>query len=338
VQQIGGGIYQNNQVINYYGDNSYNNRIGGAVYDIEEWNNKLIIGGAFNRNNSGSCVSNIAWNNFRVSGAGWMAIDGGCDNNVNDLLVVGNILYITGSFLFCGLNPAGYNGGLYRGSIPTSKIARIDLGDNNRSWRNLGVGLSGGDGNALAWRGGVLYVGGAFTSAGGRIQTGGIARWRSDHWEDVVAKCRGNCDRAVNVLPYIGTLESPASVTRKPGNCPQLRNFGGRIYCIDTGLGRLAWFDANTWYQAADFAITTTGGIQNSVISRNATQSNLINVPSVSSDGANGANFASFDATNNQYAPSSGGFSITPNAMAAGSFIYPSMILASIVLILSFIF
>eukprot|EP01091_Cochliopodium_minus_P019074 TRINITY_DN78_c0_g1_i1.p1 TRINITY_DN78_c0_g1~~TRINITY_DN78_c0_g1_i1.p1 ORF type:complete len:902 (-),score=244.14 TRINITY_DN78_c0_g1_i1:30-2735(-) len=338
VQQIGGGIYQANNNFQYYGDNTYNNRVGGKVYDIEEWNDRLIIGGLFNRNNSGNCVSNIAWNKFRVAGAGWEAIDGGCDGQINDLLVVGNILYITGTFKFCGLNPSGYNGGLYRGSIPTNGIARIDLSDNKASWRNLGVGLAG-TGTSLAWRGGDLFVGGTFTNAGGRIASTGIARWRGNHWENVVAKCRGYCDRAVDVLPYIGVNPSQTADERKPVRCLNLRNYGGRIYCIDNGLNVLAWFDSNTWHQGGAINIASTG-FQNSLISRNGTNGALINVyATYTNGGANGANFATFDSNNLQYTPSHGGFSVSPSAMADGSFLRPSFILATfIVLIFAYLF
>jgi len=230
-------------------------------------------------------------------------------------LVVGNILYITGSFQYCGLNPAGYNGGLYRGSIPTNAIARIDLSDNNKSWRNLGVGLTGGVGYSLAWRGGDLFVGGTFGCAGGRISTSGIARWRGDHWLDVVAKCRGLCDRPVEVLPYISTTPSPASNSRKPAQCLNLRVFRGRVYCIDSAQN-LAWFDSNTWHKAAFFTVPSPSGFQNSIIGVNQTLQDYILVPSVSSVGADGANYAAFDSHNLQYAPSNGGFSKTPFAMA----------------------
>jgi len=242
------------------------------------------------------------------------------------------------SFQYCGLNPAGYNGGLYRGSVPTNAIARIDLSDNKRSWRNLGVGLTGGAGYSMAWRGGDLFVGGTFGSAGGRISTAGIARWRGDHWVDVVARCRGLCDRAVDVLPYISTTQSPASNSRKPGQCFNLRNYGGRIYCIDISANQLAWFDSNTWHQAGSYTVPTPSGFQNSVISRNGTNGAYISVSSVGSVGANGANYATFDSNNLQFTPSNGGFSQIPLAMADGSFIRPSVIVAIIVLIFSFLF
>ena len=338
IQQIGGGIYYTNEDPNYFGDSTYYNRVGGKVYDIEEWDDRLIIAGSFNRNNSGNCVSNIAWNKFRVTGAGWEAIDGGCDGKINDILLEGNILYITGTFLYCGLYPERYTGGLYRGSIPTSRIARIDLNDKNRSWRNLGVGING-EGTALAWRNGELFVGGSFTSAGGRISTAGIARWRKDHWRDVVAKCRGDCSRDVNVLPYIGTASSPASNSRKPGACSKLSNYDGRIYCIDSSASRLAYFTSDTWYRAADFTVTTATISQNSLIIRNDTNHRYILVPSTSATGSNGANFVAYDKNVIQFAPSHGGFSNTPTAMAEGNaLVIPKLLIFVVVIIISFFF
>jgi len=175
IGSIGGGLFQYNNNPYYYADNQYNNRIGGVVNDITEYNGYLYAGGLFNRNNTGYPLANIAAISFRTGGAGWIQVDGGCDGQIRDMLINGGKLYVTGSFFFCGLNSEGFiqNDGLYHGRVPTSKIAVIDLTLNPslQSWRPLGIGLQGGDGLALTWNRGQLYVGGAFSSAGGALNT-----------------------------------------------------------------------------------------------------------------------------------------------------------------------
>jgi len=297
------------------------------VYDFEENNNWLYAAGLFNRNASGACFSNVARIQYRKSGAWWQQVDGGCDGYIRDLLFDGNLLYATGNFQYCGLNTGSYNGNRVRGRVPTSYIAVINVGETPMSWRNLGSGLDG-IGYAMAKRGFDLFVGGLFNSAGGKLQTNGIARWNQGHWYDVVAKCRGLCDRPVNVFPYINNGDAPTPVQRRPTNCLQLRAYDGNVYCADGG-STLAVFSIDTWRQASTGtnANIVIQGIQNSLISRNGTIGNRISVPVAATTSANGNYYKTFDVNFYEVAPSYTGFSNPPWAMGSSSTITFSALL-----------
>jgi hypothetical protein len=312
---VGGGLYRYNNVPYYQSDNIYNNRVGGAVADITEWNGYLIAAGIFNRNNSGNALSNIAKIAFRVGGAGWIPIDGGCDNIVQDVLIQGNLLYATGKFSYCGLNSAGYTqtNGLNNGRNPTSGIAVIDLSldPSVQSWRPLGIGLQGGAGLAMAFYNGKLYVGGTFSSAGGVIASDGIASWDGNQWTSVVANCLGPCDRAVNVLPYNydPSSQTPTAAERKPARCVALTATNGNLYCVDAGLAALAWWDGSLWHQAGTF-IPSGAFIQNNIISNNGSNTgSVLLAGSSSQNSAGGYHYYSYNTGSNNYEPTFTGFS-----------------------------
>jgi hypothetical protein len=349
IGSVGGGLFYYNNVPFYQSDSIYNNRIGGNVLDLEEYNNYLYAAGLFNRNNSGNSLANIAAISYRTGGAGWIPVDGGCDNQINDILVVGSILYATGKFQYCGLNSAGYNSGnLFRGRVPTSYIAAIELDSNpaGNSWRPLGIGLQGGAGYAMTYRRGYLYVGGAFSNAGGVINSAGIAKWDGNSWSDVTSSCQGPCDRAApNRLPYIGTNIVPTAAARKPPACNALSTIQGNVWCIDTGAttstgplstGLLAWWDGSNWYQAGPLNVAS--GVQNSAIVNNQSRSSNILVPGSTKITSNGFNFFSWGIGTQNYEISFTGFSVQPSALAAGSLVVFSQLLVAFCLIVSFVF
>jgi len=341
INQVGGGLYYVNSNPSYGSDTYYNNRIGGNVYDFEERNNVLYAAGQFNRNNSGNALYNIAQINYRVNGAGWQQLDGGCDNIIRDLLVVGNLLYATGDFNFCGLLTDSYTGSQARGRIPASYIAVINLAESKPSWRNLGIGLDG-SGYAMAYRNGDLFVGGSFGNAGGKLYTSGIARWRGNHWVDVVARCRDVCDRPQNVFNYILGNPSPPPTSRLPSSCYQLRSFNGYIWCHDNVANKIAYFDSNTWYQGENFTLNVDPKISNTLIGNNGTQSNVYlfsgSASASTTYGPNGANLLSFQVDNNQIVPTYGGFSNQPNSFSSASFLVVSTVLLITILFVSYLF
>jgi len=295
----------------------YNNRIGGTVLDITEWNGYLIAAGLFNRNNSGNSLANIASIAFRIGGAGWIPIDGGCDSAVQDVLINGNLLYATGTFSYCGLNSAGYtqSNGLNNGRSPTSRIAVIDLSldPSVQSWRPLGIGLNGGNGRALAFYKGKLYVGGTFSSAGGALNTNGIASWDGTKWNNVVANCLAPCSIPVNVYPYDFDYV-PSAVERRPVNCFSLSSLNGNLYCIDSTTSVLAWYDGNLWHQTSNtnFGITiqTLPISQNNAIVNNGSNSkNILVTGTTSQNSAGNQHYYTFNTATNNYEPTFTGFS-----------------------------
>jgi len=260
---------------------------------------------------------------------------------------VNGVLYATGTFQYCGLNSAGYNSGsLFRGRVPTSYIAAIEIGSSpcGTSWRPLGIGLQAA-GYAMTYRRGYLYVGGAFTNAGGVINSQGIAKWSGSSWSDVTSACQSPCDRAApNRLPYIGCQMVPTAAQRKPKWCTALSTIQGNVYCIDTGpilpsfltTGVLAWWDGTYWFQAGN--LTVGNGIQNSAIVTNQSNSNNILVPGTAPITANAYNFFSWGTGTQNYEISFTGFSVRPTALAAGSLVVVSQLLVALCLIVSFVF
>jgi len=350
IGSVGGGLFFYNSQSFYQSDSIYNNRVGGVVNDLEEYNGYLYAAGLFNRNNSGNSLSNIATISYRTGGAGWTQVDGGCDQVINDILAVGSTLYATGSFQYCGLNSAGYNSGsLWRGRVPTAGIAAIEIGSSPTgvSWRPLGIGLQGGSGFAMAYRRGYLYVGGSFSSAGGVINSGGIARWDGNSWSDVTSQCQSPCDRAApNRIPYSGGVTNivPTAALRKPGSCNQLSTINGLLWCIDIGgsananfqTGVLSYWDGSNWFQTGSLIVAS--GIQNSVIVNNQSNTNNILVPASTVIGANGFNFFSWGTGTQNYEISFTGFSLQPTALAAGSLVVVSQFLVALLLLVSFVF
>lgn len=342
IGSVGGGLFQYNSIAFYQSDNVQNNRVGGIVNDLAEYNGFVYAAGLFNRNNSGNPLANIASISFRTGGAGWVHLDGGCDQVVNDILIRDGKLYATGAFQYCGLNPEGFKegDGLFRGRVPTSGIAVIDLDldPSLRSWRPLGIGLQGGaaTGNALAYRRGFLYVAGSFTSAGGYLFTTNLAKWDGNAWTDVLGICAGACDRPTNYLTYIGTAVVPnPSTNRRPLGCSALSTLQGNVYCIDSTNSVLAWYDGTYWHQAG--VLNVVRGVQNSVIVNNGSNANAILVAGNQDYNANGGNFFSWNPNNQNYEPSFTGFSTPANALASGSIVVVSQLLA-ICLLVAFMF
>jgi len=342
---VGAGLFQYNSINLYYSDAQNDNRIGGIVYDIDECNNYLYAAGQFNRNNSGNALANIARIAYTVGG-GWLSIDGGCDGIIYDIQFSGTLLYVTGSFSFCGLNPEGYTAtNLYRGRVPTSGIAVIDVSVNPSqwSWRPLGLGLQGtgtygsGIGCAMANKGGNIYVGGTFSSAGGALYTSGIARWDGTKWNSVVSVCQDYCSRdnpQTTYYPPTTYLSDPT--TRKPTRCNALRTLGSNVYCIDPTTNFLAWWDGNVWRRAGGLTISRNFPSQNSAIVYNGTQNNYIVLPGSAApiEGDVSPGFIAWNQATQNFESGFGGFSSTTLAQAtASSLIISQLILFAIILI-----
>lgn len=107
-------------------------------------------------------VNHIAkWN-----GTTWSGVGGGLDGPGFALAVVGQDLYVGGSFTNAG-------------GIRATNIARWD----GTNWSAVGLGI-GGPVSALTVIGTTLYVGGVFSSAGG-IPATNIAKWDGTNWSPV---------------------------------------------------------------------------------------------------------------------------------------------------------
>jgi len=125
----------------------------------------IYVGGRF-RNAGGSSADRIAkWN---ITTSTWSALGSGTNNYVLALAINGTDLYAGGSFSTAGGNSA-------------NRIAKWNI--TTSAWSALGSGLSGNsnEARAIAISGSDVYVGGAFTTAGG-VTVGRIAKWDGTSW------------------------------------------------------------------------------------------------------------------------------------------------------------
>ncbi len=142
-----------------------NNGVSGSVYSLAvDGSNNVYAGGIFavacgnTACNSGNLTLNriAQWN-----GSSWSALFNGVNNAVRALAVDGSNLYAGGSFsVVCG------NPNCNSGNVTVNNIAQW----NGSSWLALGSGTNDFV-YALRVRGRQLYVGGDFTTAGGKLST-----------------------------------------------------------------------------------------------------------------------------------------------------------------------
>ncbi len=138
------GVFEHVRALAVDGNNVF---IGGAFSDLK-------IGG-----NSNLVLNIVLWD--RATGT-WFRLGSGVNNTVRALTMIGNNLYVGGSFTTAGGGAA-------------SKIARWN---NTTGWSSLSSGLGGTDlqVSALNANGTNLYVGGKFTTAGPTLANN-VARW-----------------------------------------------------------------------------------------------------------------------------------------------------------------
>jgi len=153
-----------------FGQMAWNEVGGGAdnvVTSMLEYGGELYIGGKFVTTGSSSIPYLCRWN-----GSGWSSFGLGVNGEVKAMTIYNGELHIGGNFTTAG------------GTI-VNHVAKWD----GSTWSALGAGITGpGFGEyavaALEVHDGELYVGGAFTGAGG-IPLKNIARWDGSSWDSV---------------------------------------------------------------------------------------------------------------------------------------------------------
>lgn len=156
----------------------------------------LFAGGEFsvaiNAVGDSSETANIAV----YSNGSWSSVGGGVDGLVYALKYHGGILYVGGDFRMA------YNGD--DDSVAVSGIAAW----NGREWLSLGDGVTGDDGRVTTLEifDGDLYVGGAFSAAGG-YPSAYIARWDIDtaNWVESVNDTEPIPELSIYPNPFLST-------------------------------------------------------------------------------------------------------------------------------------
>jgi hypothetical protein len=207
----------------------------GAVYAMTVSGSDLYVGGYF-LTAGGHPANYIA----RWDGQSWSALGTGLNQSVRAIAVNGSIVYAGGEFTRAGdvtvnhiakwdgttWSPLGagtdlsvnslaisgglvYAGGAFRtaGGLSVNHIASWD----GNSWAPVGGGVAGGVNgtsvNAIVPKGGSLYVGGNFDTAGG-ITVNNIARWDGNSWFPLGSGTGGGRSlalRAVRAIAFSGT-------------------------------------------------------------------------------------------------------------------------------------
>jgi hypothetical protein len=143
------------------------NGVGNAVYALAVVGNEVFVGGLFI--SAGGVSANYVAR-FNTQTNTWSSLGTGSSNGVNgnvfELAVVGNEVFVGGSFTEAG-------------GVRANRVARFNTQTN--TWSSLGTGSQNGVNsgvNALAVVGNEVYVGGSFTEAGG-VSANYVARWNS---------------------------------------------------------------------------------------------------------------------------------------------------------------
>jgi hypothetical protein len=133
------------------------NGVNSTVFALAVVGNEVFVGGWFT-SAGGVSANRVA--RFNTQTNTWSSLGTGSSNGVNSdvyaLAVVGNEVYVGGNFTSAG-------------GVSANRVARFNTQTN--TWSSLGTGssngVSGGVVYALAVVGNEVFVGGAFTSAGG---------------------------------------------------------------------------------------------------------------------------------------------------------------------------
>lgn len=132
------------------------NGVNGRVYTIAVAGSEVYVGGSFTQ--AGGVLANRVAR-FNTATSTWSSlgngVENGVNNDVNSIAILGNDLYVGGSFTEAG-------------GKATNRVARFNI--STQRWSTLGNDASNGTDNtvnAIAIAGSDVYIGGLFTRAGG---------------------------------------------------------------------------------------------------------------------------------------------------------------------------
>jgi hypothetical protein len=177
IQSVGGGLWHND--MNIVRDVPSAQFTAGAVFSLVRTDSYLYAGGSFSRGGNGYvCLNNVARILRNSADAQWEDLNGGCDNEVDDLEVYGDRLYAAGLFQWCGYRQVNYVGA-YSYTAANPEWSSLNNGLNNYAY-------------SLTSFAGRLIVGGDFTYAGG-IPATGVASWDGSAWSPLLYACTDDC-------------------------------------------------------------------------------------------------------------------------------------------------
>lgn len=160
---------------------------GGIPFDGYIGEDKLLIGGAFEKAGLDTAYSLAAWDGASWQGYDVPPPDQGTLHFITTVGYYKNKLYIAGNFV------------MYLDGQMTHDIAVLDDG----SWRSVGKGLKGGESyiNDMIVFKDELYVCGYFRSSSGNVGNK-IMRWNSVEWKEVGGGLCSPFDIAERMLVY----------------------------------------------------------------------------------------------------------------------------------------
>jgi hypothetical protein len=176
------------------GTGSSNGVSGGGVYALAVVGNEVFVGGLFT---SAGGVSANRVERFNTQTNTWSTLGTGSQNGVNNtvraLAVVGNEVYVGGTFTSAG-------------GVSANRVARFNTQTN--TWSSLGTGSQNGVNdyvNALAVVGNEVFVGGIFTSAGG-VSANRVARFntQTNTWSTLGTGSQNGVNNTVRALAVVG--------------------------------------------------------------------------------------------------------------------------------------
>src|SRR6056297_2042813 len=165
--------------------------VNGAVFALAASGDDLYVGGLFAQAGGNPANLIAVFDTSQTGNAGWSPLGDGVNNTVSALALIGDDLYVGGAFTQAG-------------GAPMNRIAVFDTSlTGNAGWSALGDGVNIPV-SALAAIGDDLYVGGAFTEAGGtaanRIAVFDTTQTGNSGWSTLGDGANSN----VNTLVTIG--------------------------------------------------------------------------------------------------------------------------------------
>ena len=223
-----------------------------AVRAIATRNSEVFVGGAFVTAGAVTANNIASWD-----GANWSALGYGVDYTVFALEATANEVYVGGSFT-----------NAYNAPFSGPTVNRIAKWSSGAGWQALGAGI-GGTVNVIKQSGGLVYVGGSFTTAGGGTANR-IAVWDGANWSTLGTGLGGT----VNAILVDGSdVYVGGSFTTAGGNTARaIAKWDGSVWSalgqgmFHTGTANVSALAKIGSYLYACGTFTNAGG---SVITRN---------------------------------------------------------------------